>query len=274
MEKVAYTCEAMLAKKRISIPNIPPFEAKPGISFLGIVPVREDSKGLRRKNMKLLGGRPLYRWVVDAAKASGVFSQIVVMSDWEDLLDDARKCGYDILHEPKELTEDHRYVGEAMAWALGKTCLNDCKPTYVQLLQATAPYLKPHHIQTAASMITYLDADMVVGITPSLTPTAFTRIVPRDWSLKDWYPEEFRGKRRQDFPQTWGLNGYIYLAKREVWAEQKDWWKTNIYGYPMSAEDHIEIDTQEDFEYAKWLLHKKSGRIRGICSFFRKLFVD
>jgi len=252
---------------------LPPYEAKPGVSFLGIVPVREGSKGLRSKNLKRLGGKPLYRWVVETAKASGVFSQIVVMSDWEDLLDDAQTQGYDILHEPKELAEDQKYVGEAMAWALGKTCLNDNKTTYVQLLQATSPFLKPRHIQDAASMIQKLDADMIVGITPSDDPTAFTKTVPSNWSLQDWYPEEFRGKRRQDFPQTWSLNGYVYLAKWDVWAEQKDWWKTNIYGYPMSPEDHIDINTREDFEYAEWQLHQNPSTLRSVCSFVRDLFL-
>lgn len=268
-KEIAYTCEAMLAKKRVVKPQIPPFEAKLGVSFLGIIPVRGGSKGLRGKNMRLLGGKPLYRWVAEAAKASGVFSQIVVMSDWEELLIDADKHGYDVLAEPKELAEDQKYVGEAMAWACG---LLD-KTTYVQLLQATSPYLKPRHIQDAASMIQILDADMIVGITPSEDPTAFTKTIPSNWSLKDWYPEEFRGKRRQDFPQTWSLNGYIYLAKWDVWAEQKDWWKTNIYGYPMAPEDHIDINTQEDFEYAEWRLHQQPSTFRSVCSFVRDLFL-
>jgi CMP-N-acetylneuraminic acid synthetase len=216
--------------------------------------------------MKSLGGKPLYRWVADAARTSGIFKSIIVMSDWQELLDDAEKAGYNTLKEPAELAGDQSYVTEAMAWALD---ILTYPYAYVQLLQATSPFLKPKHIQDAASLIQMLDADMVVGLTPSQDPTAFVKPVSPDWSLKEWYPQEFRGKRRQEFPTTYSLNGYIYLAKRDVWAMKKDWWTTKIYGLPMEAEDHIDIDTREDFEYADWKL--RSSR-KSVWSVVRDLF--
>jgi CMP-N,N'-diacetyllegionaminic acid synthase len=258
-------------------PIIPAFEAKPGVSFLGVVPVRGGSKGLKGKNMRLLGGKPLYRWVAEAARTSGVFYDIVVCSDWEELLDDAAKCGFSVLHRPLDLATDISPVADTMAWickVLGPTVCGREHPPYIQLLQATSPLLKPKHIQDAATLIQMWDADVVVGLTPSQDPTAFTKLVPKDWSLRDWYPEEFRNKRRQDFPQTWGLNGYIYLAKWAVWAEKQDWWKTNIRGYPMTVEDNIDINSKEDFEYAEWQLKRQPSTFRSICSFIRELFTS
>jgi CMP-N,N'-diacetyllegionaminic acid synthase len=258
-----------LCKDYNGMPSVPPFEPKTGTTFMGIVPVRGGSKGLRGKNMRLLGGKPLYRWVADAARASGVFQNITVMSDWPELLEDAAKAGYGILCEPPELAADGSYVTKAMAWACQVLAP---RRTYLQLLQATSPFLKPQHIQQAASMAQMLDADMVVGLTPSRDPTAFNKIVPPDWSLSEWYPKEFRGKRRQDLPKTWSLNGYVYLAKWEVWAEEKDWWQSRIYGLPMSEAETVDIDTLEDFTYAEFILRRQPGKIRSLCTTLRHLF--
>ena len=222
-----------------------------------MIPARGGSKGIPNKNIKDFCGKPLIQWCIESAKKSGVFDRIIVNSDSAKILDIARKCGVDVQGRPAELATDHTLVADVMVDSLLRL---DRKYDYVQLIQATSPGLRPAQIQGAAAMMRGLppfecwadkDVDMIIGVHRHNDPTIVVKPVPADCCVKDWYPEEFKDKNRQDLPYAYRINGYIYLAKWDVWVKRKDYWKTNIYAYICDEHDDIDIDTKWDWQVAE-----------------------
>lgn len=222
-----------------------------------MIPARGGSKGIPNKNVKDFCGKPLIQWCIESAKDSGVFDRIIVNSDSAKILDVARKCGVDTQDRPPELATDKALVADVMVNSLERL---DRKYDYVQLIQATSPGLRPKQIQGAAAMIRGMlpfenwkdkEIDMVIGVHRYRDPTIVVKPLPTDFCVRDWYPNEFKDKNRQDLPSAFRINGYIYLAKWDVWAKRLDYWKTNVYAYICDEHDDIDIDTKWDWEVAE-----------------------
>ncbi|OGM79613.1 hypothetical protein A2197_01245 [Candidatus Woesebacteria bacterium RIFOXYA1_FULL_48_16] len=228
-----------------------------GKSFLAVIPARGGSKGIPNKNIKDFCGKPLIQWCIESAKDSGVFDRIVVNSDSGKILAVAAKCGVDGQLRPAELATDAALVMDVMVNSLLR--LGE-KYDYVQLIQATSPGIRPAQICSAADMILGLppfeqwkdkNADMVIGVHRYKDPTIVVKEVPDDLCLRGWYPNQFKDKNRQDLPPAYRINGYIYLAKWDVWVNCKDYWKTNIYAYFCDEYDDIDIDSKWDWSVAE-----------------------
>lgn len=248
-----------------------------GKSFLAIMPIRGGSKGLLNKNIMDLHGKPLFYWAAKAAKDSGIFDRIVIYSDSIKYIEVAQSFGFETMLEPKELAADDAYVSDAMVDCLRRVSQSHVYD-YVQLIQSTSPLLMPYHIQNAAEWCIKRDADFVIGVSLLKDSTTVVKHVPNDYSMKGWYPEEYKGKTRQQVWQERGglykLNGYIYLGKWDIWIEQQDWWSTNIYGFPIVDED-VDIDTLEDFKRAEQIMKEQNENIVHDSWFsrFRKKYV-
>ena len=225
-----------------------------GKSFLAVIPARGGSKGIPNKNIKDFCGKPLIQWCIESAKKSGVFDRIIVNSDSDKILAVAAKCGVDVQPRPAELATDTALVADVMVNSLLRL---DKKYDYVQLIQATSPGVRPFQIRDAADMILgsppyeNKNADMVIGVHRHKDPTIVVKELPDDLSLRNWYPKQFKDKNRQDLPPAYRINGYIYLAKWDVWVNRKDYWKTDIYAYICDEHDDIDIDNKWDWSVAE-----------------------
>jgi N-acylneuraminate cytidylyltransferase/CMP-N,N'-diacetyllegionaminic acid synthase len=79
--------------------------------------------------------------------------------------------------------------------------------------------------------------------------------LPEDKSLKGFLKDEVKGKRSQDLPKYYRLNGSIYIANRALLVDCKDFFKIdNAYAFVMSHEDSVDIDTQNDLNYSVFLM--------------------
>lgn len=226
-------------------------------SFLAVIPARGGSRGIPNKNIKDFCGKPLIQWCIESAKKSGVFDRIIVNSDSDRILKVAEKCKVDTQKRPARLAQDNSLVADAIVDCLTRL---DERYDYVQLIQPTSPGVRPGQIQAAAGLIEGRppfdfwrdkDIDMVIGVHRYKDPTIVVKEMPSDLCLKDWYPDEFKDKNRQDLPPAYRINGYIYLAKWDVWIKRMDYWKTNIYAYICDDHDDIDIDTKWDWNVAE-----------------------
>jgi CMP-N-acetylneuraminic acid synthetase len=235
-------------------------------TFIAVITARKGSKGIKNKNLKLLCGVPLIGWPIAVAKRSGIFDRIVVYSDCPKIRKYAELCGVDTLIEPDELAADKSIVHDALVDCLEQVDKKWGRYDYVQLMQPTSPGVRPNQVKNAAKQILGLNpfervgnCDFVIGVHQYKDPTIVVKDIPKDFSLRGWYPEEFKNKNRQDFPAAYRLNGYIYLGKWDIFAERKDWWQTDIRAFICLPEDDIDIDTHADWELAELRL---KGRTR------------
>jgi len=226
-------------------------------SFLAVIPAKGISRGLRNKNTKLFAGKPLIEWSIDAAKESKIFDDIIVSSESEEILSIAEKCGVGHWLRPPHLSLSYALIADVMVDVLkGYEHFRNIYD-YVQLIQCTSPLLTPAQIRGAADWIINKNADMVIGVSPVQDASLIVKPIPLNWDMRGWYPDEYKDKNRQDFEQAYKLNGNIYLAKWEVWAERKDWWETKIFGFPMDTYYDVDIDNIHDFYAAEERLKRK-----------------
>ena len=224
------------------------------------IPARGGSKGLPDKNIRLMADKPLIYWCIKAAKESGIFDEncIVVNTDSIRIGHIAYQNDAIFQYRPESLAQDNSLVADALVESLPRLeKVYDRKFDYVFLMQATSPLVRPSSIKLAADCIIDKDADMVVGVHPVKDPSIVVKPLPLDLSLKDWYPKEFRDKNRQDLPAAYRINGYIYAAKWEVFAERRDWWESKIFAYIMDKSDDIDIDCLRDFQLAEMVLKER-----------------
>jgi CMP-N,N'-diacetyllegionaminic acid synthase len=238
-----------------------------GRSFLAVIPARKNSKGFPNKNSCCLLGRPMFQYVAEAIQDSGIFDRIITTTDDPKVAEIARSCGVEVpFMRPAELAASDSLVIDAMVHALGEI---KEKYDYVLLLAPTSPLVESFDIKMAADKLLDENADMVVSICKAdLNSSRYSFVRPMNTNLTGVLSNA--SEKESDIKRTerYCLNGAIYLAKYEVFANKKYYYDTNIYGYVMPCSRSIDIDNAWDFELAEYLLRKrKNGK-----SFWRTLY--
>jgi CMP-N-acetylneuraminic acid synthetase len=246
-----------------------------GKSFLAVIPARAGSKRLKNKNMRSICGRPLTHWVIEAAKDSEIFNEVVVLSDDKNLIDYARSNeGIRGIVEPSELATNTAYVGDALIWLINSGFIRQDNPNkpgysmqakydYIQLIEPTAPLLRPAMIKNAAKYLIDNDADFVISMCPAEAPNGVCKPLPGDPNgravppcVTDWWPEELFAKRSQDCEMVYRVDGLIYVGKPEIWL-QRNYWKSKIYAFITDKRDSVDINEIRDFEVAEAVLARQ-----------------
>jgi N-acylneuraminate cytidylyltransferase/CMP-N,N'-diacetyllegionaminic acid synthase len=233
--------------------------------IVGLITARGGSRGIPRKNIKLLAGKPLIAWTIEAALASQCLSRVIVSTEDEEIARIAREWGAEVpFVRPAELAQDHTLgiepVLHAMQWLDEH---ESYRPDYVMLLQPTSPLRTAQDIQEVIALAARLDADSVVGICQVKYHPYWTVRMNDDGTLRsfldgpDWDSLQKMFPRRQDLPLAYAENGAIYLVRRQVLLKCKSFYGKKFYGYVMPGERSLDIDTPGDFHLVDLLLKDK-----------------
>ncbi len=231
---------------------------------LGIITARGGSKGIPGKNVKLLLGKPLIAYTIEAAKQSGVFDRIVVSTDDKLIADVARQYNCEVpFMRPKRLASDKTAHLPVIQHAVSTLRERDgYKPDYTMILQPTSPLRQAFHIKEAVELALKEKPDSVISvasIADNLSPLK-AMIQDRFGYLKlvNGKPVSERISRRQDLLQTYWSVGAMYLFKTKLLFHKKH---PNFYGrkvlpYVMENCYLIDINIPEDWEAAERALEK------------------
>jgi CMP-N,N'-diacetyllegionaminic acid synthase len=242
------------------------------LKVLGVITARGGSKGLPGKNLKLLGGRPLIAYTVEAARESGAFDRVVLSTDAPDIAAAARALGSDVpFMRPPELARDetpHQPVLEhAVRW-LDEN--QQYRPDAVMILQPTSPFRSTRHIREAIALLERSGADSVVSVSDvpaHFNPMRALRVDDRGMAslFVTGQPVRFRINRRQDLPPAWTMNGAIYLFRtRVLFAREPSLYGETTAAYLMPAAEGISIDSIEDWIEAERTLAQRPEGATGI----------
>lgn len=231
------------------------------MAHIAIIPARGGSKRLPGKNIKLLGGKPLIAWTIEAALQSHCFDEVLVSTDDYEICKVAKDFGASVpFIRPAELSDDtatsDAVIKHAVEWLEENKKLNI---DTVTLLQPTSPFRNAHHIRQSFDLFDNNQADAVVSVAETDIRLELCNKLPIDHSLAGFTNTQI--KRTQDMQQVYELNGAIYLFKRmlvgalgEIYSEQY-----RGFAYVMAAEDSVDIDTDRDFKWAEFLLNIKAN---------------
>ena len=224
---------------------------------LAYIPARSGSKGIPKKNIRPLLGKPLLGWMVEAAQKTGLFDRIMVSTDSEEFAEVARKCGawVPFLRDPavaKDTTSSIETVcsDKARLEAMGETFDTFC------LLEATSPLCRPEDIAGAVALFERVKAG-VVSVVRSKARPMIMRTVDADGKATPILASR-QILRRQDEPVYYQLNAAIYINR---WDELTPDLKLgyNPYAYVMDEISSIDVDHIEDFELAEKYLRERLG---------------
>ena len=228
------------------------------VKRIAIIPARSGSKGLPDKNIKLLSGKPLMAYSIDAAISSGAFSRVFVSTDSEKYAKIAIENGADA-HFLRSSVNASDHAG---SWDVVREVLLRFEEEgevfdEVMLLQPTSPLRTSEDILSAISLMQEKDALVVESLTEMDHSPLWSNTLPDDLSM-DHFFNEYSEMPRQSLPTYYRENGAIYLLKRDLLKkEDADMFKERCYAYVMPRERSIDIDVELDFAFAELILSRK-----------------
>lgn len=231
--------------------------------ILTIIPARGGSKGLPRKNIKNLLGKPLIAYTIEAAKNCSVKSRVIVSTDDEEIAGIAKKFGAEIpCMRPKQLADDSSSTIDCVKHMLKflKTTEN-YNPDYIMLLQCTSPLRSKENIEEAYLKLKNSNYDGVVSVCEYDHNPYWASVFDGE-RLKYFIDNGKKINRRQDLPEVYRINGAIYLVKTEALLRENTFEVNELLGYKMSRNSSIDIDNALDFKIAEFLL-KEGEKICG-----------
>lgn len=223
---------------------------------LAFIPARSGSKGLPDKNIKLLHGKPLIVYAIEAAIESELFEDIVVSTDSEKYAAIALEYGANV-----PFLRSSELSGDLIAtWDVVKDYLTKSEEKYdtVMVLQPTSPLRKSQDIKNAFSIMNEKNADSVISICECEHPPLWANTLPNDDSLNGFIKDE-ANRPRQELDTYYRLNGAIYLVKCDALylGEGFELYGNNSYALKMSKESSVDIDGEMDFILAEAIMYKR-----------------
>lgn len=229
-----------------------------GKNILGLIPARGGSKGLPRKNIKPLLGKPLIAWTIEQALASKYLDRVVVSTDDKEIADISKKYGAEVpFMRPKELAEDNAKGIDVVLHAIDWLKENDKRKQYdlIMLLQSTSPLRTTEDIDKAIELLFLLkEAKAIVSVCEVDHHSLWVNTLPDDRCMKDFIKPEIMNKNRQELPKFYRLNGAIYIAYCNYLQKRKSFFGKETFAYIMPREKSIDIDDKIDFKLVEILI--------------------
>lgn len=225
------------------------------LEILGIIPARGGSKGVPRKNVRLLGGHPLLHHTITAAQGSQLLTRVAVSTEDAEIAAVARQSGCEVIDRPREMARDDSPTLPAVQHSVGTVEAQiGRKVDYVVVLQATSPFRNAADIDACVEKLAATGADCVVSVRQvfEVHPNKLKKI-EKD-RLLPYMLDEVEGMRRQDLPPCFLRNGGVYATRREVIMEQGSLYGCDVRACVMPEERSLDINSEVDFILAEALL--------------------
>lgn len=226
---------------------------------LGLIPARGGSKGVRRKNVRPLCGKPLLQWTAETSLASRALGRVVLSTEDAEIADIGRCCGVEVpFIRPRELAaDDAPTLAVVMHAVLTLEKMGD-RFDAVCLLQPTSPLRRSADIDASIELLEESHADSVVSVqrVPSEYNPHWVYFRDSDGSLRLSTGELAPIPRRQLLPPAFCRDGSIYVTRREVIVEQESLYGGRVLGYEVDRASTVNIDTPADWDRAEAMLQE------------------
>ena len=220
---------------------------------LALIPARGGSKGIPRKNIRNLNGKPLIGWTIETAKRCKYIDRIVVSTDDEEIADVSASLGAEVpFIRPNHLARDETPGIDPVIHALNFFPEVDD----LLLLQPTSPLRTVIDINNIFEIRSKYDAQSAVSVVKS-RPLEWMYRLSDDKQLIPLIVDQSKGHNRQSLPSSYILNGALYLATREFILNNKTLTNTETVAYEMPVNRSIDIDTLLDWDFAEYLISLK-----------------
>lgn len=219
------------------------------MKILCIIPVRGGSKGIPRKNLRDVGGKPLMVWTIEQALAASCDLDVLVSTDDPEIADVARAAGADVpFIRPAELAQDETATEPVVEHAIDCRTSQGRRPDAVMLLQATSPIRFNGTLDLAVDQFRTSGVDSLVGVVPQTPflwtmgeqPTADYAVESRP-RRQDLAPEDFRYRE----------TGSLYVTRTDIYGQYHNRLGGRIGLFVMAEGEGVDVDTELDLSIAQ-----------------------
>ncbi len=230
------------------------------IPVIALIPARGGSKGIPRKNIRILQGKPLLAWTIEAARASVTVDRVVVSTEDPDIAAVAEQWGAEVpFRRPESLAADDtpgiEVVLHAIQWFQKEVQVE--QDFVVVVLQPTSPLRTTQDIEAALEMFTNPKVQAVVSVCEAEHHPWWMNTLPEDRNMRDFLSPQALNTNRQELPAYYRLNGALFAGYASYIQSHHGFYGPNTYAYIMPQWRSVDIDTEMDWLLAEAILQQK-----------------
>lgn len=220
------------------------------ISTIAIIPARGGSKRIPRKNIALLGGKPMIAYPIAACCSAGIFDEVIVSTEDRRIAEIARLHGATVDTRPQELAEDRVPASAACAELLHRRFADKMIPDWFCLVYPIAAFIEAEDL--VASFQRRYDAHGVMGVS-GYRMHPYKAMVERDGFMTPLWPEE-NARQSQTYPETFASNGTFCWMRTEVFLASPGFYPERLKSHVLPPDRAVDIDKPADLDYARKLM--------------------
>lgn len=217
---------------------------------VAIIPARGGSKRIPRKNIKEFCGKPILAYSVEAAVQSGLFDEVMVSTDDEEIAAIARQYGATVpFFRTEKTANDFATITEVLLEVLEEYDKRGQHFEVASCIYPTAPFVTAEKLQKAMETFENADADSVIPVVSFSYPPQ-RALVERDGRLVFCYPE-YINSRSQDMEKHFHDVGQFYVFRSESLKKNGSIMRGNILPLEVSELEVQDIDNMTDWQIAE-----------------------
>ena len=227
---------------------------------VGLITARGGSKGIPRKNVVDLAGKPLIAWTIMAALNANVLDRVIVSTDDDEIANISQKWGAEVpFMRPSELSNDNSPHVDVLLHAIRWLHENEeYFPEFLMLLQPTSPLRTTEDIEKSFALAIERKADCVISVQESLSHPYTVMQVSEDQKLSEFLmsPKDAGVyQSRQSRPKYYSLNGAIFLFRIDALLKKLMVYPESTFTYVMPEERSLDVDTLWDLHIAHLIVN-------------------
>ncbi len=231
------------------------------MSIVAVIPARGGSKGIPRKNLVRIAGRPLIAYAIEAARNAASVDRVLVSTDDSEIANVAGGLGAEVpFLRPAELADDTApmlgVLRHALAWLESQGVAVEA----LVLLQPTSPLRMGRHVEEAIALFRSASASSVVSVVEvphQFNPVSVMKLSVQG-TLAPFLGDQALVTRRQDKPKAYARNGPAVLVCHPQTLRSGELYGASCRPYVMSEDDSLDIDTPRDLQLAEQALLDRS----------------
>lgn len=227
---------------------------------IGLIPARGGSKGVVRKNLRMIAGKPLIAFTIEAALKSRYIDYVYLSSDDDEILLSGKAMGVRLIRRPSEVASDTATAVDVVTHFLAEipSQLVEQDP-YIVYMQPTSPLRSARHVDLALEQMEVQASHTLVSVVEMSKSPFKSLSMDAKGRLQSLFDEKMSNARRQDLPKAYAPNGAIYIFRMSDFLDRGGFPSNGSVPFVMSEEDSIDIDTEEDIRYLEYVLREKNG---------------
>lgn len=220
---------------------------------IAVIPARGGSKRIPRKNIKPFCGKPMIAYSIEVAIRAGIFDEIIVSTDDEEIADVARNAGASVpFMRPKELSDDFTATGAVVEHAIKFLQARGDRIKFVCTIYATAPLIDEFYIKLGLEKLRASNAKNAFSCTSMPFPIWRTFKIAKDGRCEMFWRENF-DKRSQDLEEAYQDAGQFYWTNLDAPSSDEIFFGRDSIAIVLPRHLVQDIDTPQDWIRAEFL---------------------